>query len=107
MLLSALAGAGFEKVANGINKLSQSGQDISTIFNLPNMPIFLAGAGLKDAANSLELTQPLLEGLQPPSPPEQPDPQQLSAAIQMLSARLGPGMSGIQPPQMPGLPGGF
>lgn len=119
LMLSILAGAGFDKVAGGVNKLSQSGQDLQQLFSLPNMPLFLAGAGLKDTANSMEIAGPILKQLMPPSQPQQPqqDPRQISAAMQMLSARLGPGLSGIRPPAgapagvpagapMGGVPGG-
>lgn len=100
MIMSLLAGAGFKSVAEGMSKLSQSGNDPTTIFSLPQMPLFLAGAGIKDVGNSMDLVNPLMKAFAPPQPPpDQPKPEQMNAAMQMLSARLGPGLSGIQTPQ--------
>lgn len=98
-MLSVLAGAGFEKFAGGISKLAQSGMDLQTLFTLPNLPLMLAGAGLRDSSNSMELTGPIMKLLnpQPPQQAQGPNPNELSAAMRMLSARLGPGMSGLQP----------
>lgn len=105
MILSLLAGAGFKNVTKGMSELSQSGTDAQALFSLPNMPLLLAGAGIKDASNSMELIQPIMKMFSPPPPPEnEVKPQETAAAMQMLSARLGPGMSGIQMPQQPNLP---
>jgi hypothetical protein len=109
MMMSLAAGAGFKNVSEGMKKMAESGQDAQSLFSLPNMPLFLAGAGTRDLANSMELLGPLMKMMQPPpQPQDQPDPQQMAAAMQMLSARLGPGLSGIQapPPGMPGMGGG-
>jgi len=107
IIVSMLAGAGFDKVAGGVNKLAQSGQNIAELMQMPNMPFVLAGAGLKDSANSMELIGPLLKLLQPPKQEEQQDPQQIAAALSMLAAPLGPGLSGVRPPAGgPGLPPG-
>jgi hypothetical protein len=109
LITSIAAGAGFKNVSKGMKELAESGGDSQQLFNLPNMPLFLAGAGVKDLANSMELVGPLMKMMQPPPQPQQPDPQQVAAAMQMLSARLGPGLSGVQlpPPGMgPGAPMG-
>lgn len=99
LLLSVLAGAGFKNVTKGISDLASSGQDIDSIFSLPNFPLLLAGAGLRDSANSMETFGPLIKSMMPPPPSQdQQDPQKVAAAMQMLSARLGGGLSGIQPP---------
>src|SRR3990170_1185484 len=101
LILSVLAGAGFDKIAGGMGKLAQSGQNIQQLFSLPNFPLLLAGAGLRDTANSMEIMGPLLKSFAPPQQSqqsEQPAPEQLSAAMQMLSARLSPGLGGIRPP---------
>ena len=108
LLLSVLAGAGFKNVTKGIADLASSGQDITSIFSLPNFPLLLAGAGLRDSANSMETFGPLVKSMMPPAPPQnQPDPQKTAAAMQMLSARLGGGLSGIQAPMGGGMPGGM
>ncbi len=102
MIMTMLAGAGFKNVSKGMSDMSQTGS-ASQLFGLPNMPMFLAGAGLKDSANSMELIQPLMKMFMPPPPPEnEVKPQETAAAMQMLSAKLGPGMQGIAPP-----PGNF
>lgn len=108
LILSVLAGSGFDKFTSGVKKLADSGVDINQMASLPNFPLLLAGAGLKDSANSLELVKPLLAQLMPPPPKEeeQQDPRHIQAAMNMLSARLSPGMGGIQPaPTMPGMGG--
>ncbi len=100
MIMGMLAGSGFKDVTEGMSKLAQSGQDPQQMFSLPGFPLLLAGAGLKNAANSMELIQPMIKMMSPPPPPEnQPKPQETAAAMQMLGARLGSGMSGIQLPQ--------
>lgn len=106
-MMSLAAGAGFKHVSEGMKKMSESGSDTQSLFQLPNMPLFLAGAGLRDSANSMELLGPLMKMMQPPTPPEQEtDPQELQAAMQMLSSRLGSGLSGMQAPGPGGMPGG-
>jgi len=100
MIMSLLAGAGFKHVTDGMAKVSQNGGDAMQLFSLPNMPMLMAGAGIKDAGNSMELIQPLMKAFMPPPPPEnQVKPQEAQAAMQMLSANLGPNMQGIQAPQ--------
>ncbi|HLE18482.1 MAG TPA: hypothetical protein VI728_09390 [Syntrophales bacterium] len=103
LMMSLAAGAGFKNVTEGMKKMAESGSSGQQLFQLPNMPLFLAGAGVRDMANSMELLGPLLKMMEPPAPPEQEtDPQELQAAMQMLSARLGGGLSGIQAPGMGG-----
>lgn len=99
-MLSLLSGAGFDKVSSGINKLAQSGSNIEHLMSLPNFPLLLAGAGIRDVSNSMELVGPILKMLSPPPPSEeqQQDPAKIQAALQMLSARLGPGDTGLRPP---------
>lgn len=105
MIMSLLAGAGFKHVTDGMAKVSQNGGDAMQLFSLPNMPLLMAGAGLKDSANSMELIQPIMKQMMPPPPPEnEVKPQETAAAMQMLSARLGPGMQGIVMPQGGGMP---
>ena len=101
MILTMLAGAGFKNVSKGATDMAQTpGGGAQQLFGLPNMPLFLAGAGLKDAANSMELVQPLMKMMMPPPPKEdEVKPPETAAAMQMLSAKLGPGMQGIQVPQ--------
>jgi hypothetical protein len=105
MILTMLAGAGFKNVSEGTSKLAQTG-GADQLFKLPNMPLFLAGAGLRDSANSMELIQPLLKMFAPPAPPEnEVKPEETAAAMQALSMRLGPGLTGLQvqggnPPMM-------
>lgn len=108
-MISVLSGAGFDKFTSGVKKLADSGVDINQLASLPNFPLMLSGAGIKDAANSLELVKPMIAQLMPPPPPqqEQQDPKKLSAAIQMMSARMGPGLQGIRPPAGGGPPMGF
>ena len=105
-LISVLAGAGFEKFASGVNKLAQSGMDLQSLFSLPNLPLMLAGAGSKDMANSMEIAGPIIKSLMPQQPQQQqgPNPNEMSAAMRMLAARLGPGMTGIQPSSSRGAP---
>ena len=99
MIMSMLAGSGFKDVTEGISKLAQSGQDPMQMFSLPGFPMLLAGAGLKNAANSMELINPRMKMMAPPPPPEnEVKPEHTAAAMQMLSARLGSGMQGIIPP---------
>jgi hypothetical protein len=101
MILTMLAGAGFKNVSKGATDMAQTpGGGAQQLFGLPNMPLFLAGAGLKDAANSMELINPLMKMMMPPPPKEdEVKPPETAAAMQMLSAKLGPGMQGIQVPQ--------
>ena len=106
-LIAVLAGAGFDKVSSGIGKLAQSGQDIGSLFSLPNMPLLMAGAGLRDASNSMDLFGPIMKMLNPqPQQQQGPNPNEMSAAMRMLAARLGPGMTGIQPSPSQGAPAG-
>ena len=104
-LISVLAGAGFEKFAGGVSKLAQSGMDLQSLFSLPNLPLMLAGAGSKDMANSMEIAGPILKMFLPQQPQQQqgPNPNEMSAAMRMLAARLSPGMGGLvpAPPQAP------
>ncbi len=101
MILTMLAGAGFKNVSKGATDMAQTpGGGAQQLFGLPNMPLFLAGAGLKDAANSMELVQPLMKMFMPPPPKEdEVKPQETAAAMASLSAKLGPGLQGIQVPQ--------
>jgi hypothetical protein len=97
-IISLLAGAGFDKFSKGINNLAQSGVDLNKMMAMPAFPLMLAGAGFKDAANSMEIVQPIVQQLMPPQPkPEDlpPEPQKLAAAMGMLSQRLQPGLQGI------------
>lgn len=108
MILSVLAGSGFDKFTSGVKKLADSGTDINQLASLPSFPLLLAGAGIRDVSNSLELVKPLFAQLMPPPPPEQPNPQHVQAALQMLSAKLSPGLGGIKvAPSMPGMGGGY
>lgn len=104
LLLSVGAGAGFKNVTEGMKKMAESGPDSQALLSAPNMPLFMAGAGLRDMANSMELIGPLMKMLSPQEQPEQPDPNQVGAAMQMLTAQLGPGLSGLTiPPSGPSL----
>lgn len=106
MMMSLAAGAGWKSFTEGTKKLAESGSDAQQLFSLPNMPLFLAGAGAKDLGNSMELIGPLMKMMQPPAPPQQEQkPEEAAAAMQMLSAQLGSGLKGIQAPP-PGVPGG-
>ena len=106
LMMSLAAGAGFKNVSEGMKKMAESGTG-QQLFSLPNMPLFLAGAGIRDMANSMELLGPLMKMMQPPAPPEQEtNPQELQAAMAMLSSRLGGGLSGMQAPGPGGMPGG-
>ena len=111
MILALLSGAGFKDISKGIGQLSESGSDLTTLTGMPNAPMFMAGAGLKEAANSMEVLQPLMKMLMPPQPPPPPDPKDVNAAMQMMSARMGTGQHGIQAPMgmppMGGAPGGM
>lgn len=100
-MMAMLAGAGFDKISKGVSNLSQSGTNLQSLMSLPTMPFMLAGAGLKDTANSMDIVQPLMKLMMPPQPPPPPDPKDVNAAMQMMSARLGPGMTGIQAPTGP------
>lgn len=114
MISTMLAGAGFKNVSKGIADLSSSGVSPMGLMNDPNLKMFLAGAGIRDTANSMELVNPLMKMLQPPAPPPQPSPSEMSAAMQMLSAKLRPGQQGLalgpqgslgmgpRPPMLPG-----
>ena len=75
MILALLSGAGFKDISKGIGQLSESGSDLTSLTSMPNAPMFMAGAGLKEAANSMEVLQPLMKMLMPPQPPPPPDPQ--------------------------------
>src|SRR5688500_8162876 len=99
-IISVLAGAGFDKFSKGLKNLGESGMDLNKMMSMPSFPLMLAGAGLKDSANSMEVAGPLIQQMMPPQPkPEDlpPEPQKLSAAMGMLSQKLGPGLSGIGP----------
>jgi len=98
LITTLLAGAGFKNVSKGINDLAGSGVDAKGMMGDPNMKMFMAGAGIRDTANSMDLVGPMMKMLQPPQPPPPPNPQEMGAAMQMLSANLGPGMTGIRPP---------
>ena len=100
-MMAMLAGAGFDKVTKGISNLAQSGTDLQAMMSMPAMPMMMAGAGMKDAANSQEVWGPIMKMMTPPQPPPPPDPKEVNAAMQMLAARLGPGLSGLQPPRAP------
>lgn len=105
-LMSVLAGSGFKHFADGTSKLAQSGVDVNELFSQPMMPMLLAGAGLKDSANSLEALAPFVQMLFPPQPPPpENSPQEIKGALSMLSARLAPGNKGLQAPGG-GMPGG-
>lgn len=111
LMLRVLAGAGFDKVASGINRLTQSGLDPKTLPFMDSLPLLMAGAGLKDAANSMQIVSPIMRSIAPPKPPPEqqqpPGPPKPSVAdiLPMLAARRGPGMSGLQvrPAFAPGL----
>ena len=102
-IIAMLAGAGFKDVTKGVSDLASSGTDLQALMSLPSMPLVFAGAGLKDSANSLELVQPLIKMLMPPAPPPPPNPQEINAAMQMMSARLQPGMQGLALPPSGGM----
>lgn len=109
-ILALLSGAGFKNISDGTKKLAESGSNLQSLAGMPNAPLFMAGAGLRDASNSMEIVQPLLKLLMPPVPPPPPDPKDVNAAMQMMSARLGAGQHGLQAPMgmppMGGAPGG-
>ena len=102
LIFNLAQGAGFDKIAAGIKKLAESGQNVPQIFDLPNLPQFLAGAGLKDMDNAKGALGEFMNMINPPPDPENqpPDPQKLSAALAMLTARLNPNnpMRGLTPP---------
>lgn len=101
-MMSLAAGAGFKSYTDGVKKMADSGSDMKSMFALPGMSTFLAGAGLKDTANSMNLLDPMIKQMFPPPPPEpEVTPSETDAAMQMLSSRLGNGLSGIQPPKTP------
>jgi len=102
LITTLLAGAGFKNVSKGVSDLAGSGVSPKALMGDPTMKMFMAGAGIKDVGNSMDLVNPMMKAMMPPPPPPQPDPQEMSAAMQMLSANLGPGLSGIRPP--PGAP---
>jgi hypothetical protein len=104
MIMGLLAGGGFKNITKGVNELAQSGVDLQTLMSLPNLPTMMAGAGVKDFANSMEILAPMMQAMMPPPAPPGPKPQEISAAMQMLSARLGPGLSGLQAPVAPPMP---
>lgn len=97
-IISILAGSGFGSFASGIKKLAESGVDVNQLSSLPNFPLLLAGAGVKDAANSMDLIAPLMKQLMPPPPPPeaQINPEHQAAASEMMSAKLGQGLQGIK-----------
>ena len=102
LVFNLAQGAGFDKIAAGIKKLAESGQNVPQIFDLPNLPQFLAGAGLKDLDNAKGALGEFLNMINPPPDPENqpPDPQKLSAALAMLTSRLNPNnpMRGLTAP---------
>jgi hypothetical protein len=104
MIMGLLAGGGFKNITKGVKELGESGVDLQNLMSLPNLPMMMAGAGVKDFANSMEILQPMMQALMPPAPPPGPKPQEIGAAMQMLSARMGPGLSGIQAPPPPPMP---
>jgi hypothetical protein len=53
----------------------------------------------------MDLVSPLMKMLMPPAPPQPPAPEDMNAAMQMISAKLGPGMTGLQPPATPPMGG--
>lgn len=97
-ILSILAGAGFKNVTEGLNKLTESGGNVGELLNSQDMKLLMAGAGVKDVANSLEIVTPMLQAFMPPKPTvEQQKPEiPISAILPALSAKLGPGMKGLQ-----------
>jgi hypothetical protein len=101
LITTLLAGAGFKSVAKGVSDLGNSGVNPMGMMQDPNLKMFMAGAGIRDTANSMNLVQPIMKMLQPPPPPPQPNPQEMAASMQMLSSKLGPGMSGLRPPMGP------
>jgi len=102
LMMSLAAGAGFKSYADSVKKLADSGSDIKSTFAMPGMSLFLSGAGLKDAANSMNLLDPLIKQMFPPPPPEpEVAPNEIDAAMSMLSSKLGGGLSGVQPPATP------
>ena len=110
-IMTVLAGAGFKSFFDIVIKAKAAGVDISQFMSQPGLPKLLMGIGLKDAANSENVLKPISDVFNPPQQQqEQIDPAQLSAAMAMLSSRLGPGLQGIQAPigGPPGLgsPGG-
>ena len=110
-IMTILAGTGFKNVFDIVIKAKAAGVDISEFMSQPGLPKLLMGIGLKDAANSENVLKPISDVFNPPQQQqEQIDPAQLSAAMAMLSSRLGPGLQGIQAPigGPPGLgaPGG-
>ena len=116
MLMQAMAGAGFDKVAGGISKLVTTlGPQGLSILESPQMKLLQVGAGLKDVGNSIGALMPFIQMLMPPPPPPPPEPpipgspQGTDADLmQALAAQLGPGQQGIQlpPPPPPGIGGG-
>jgi len=96
--MTILAGTGFKDFFDIIIKAQAAGIDISQFMSQPGLPKLLMGVGLKNAANSENLLKPLMESFDPPPQQNQIDPAQIQAAMQSLSMRLGPGLSGVQPP---------
>lgn len=107
LIMQLLAGAGMKNVTSGVKDLSESGTDLQTLVGMPGFLPMMAGAGVKDVANSMSLIQPLMKLLTPPQPPPPPDPKEVGAAMTMLSAKLAPGMGGLMLPPAPsmGAPG--
>ena len=101
LITTLLAGAGFKNVSKGITDLASSGVNAKALMGDPTMKMFMAGAGIRDTANSMDLINPMMKAMFPPPPPPGPDPQEMSAAMQMLSSNLGPGLQGIRPPMGP------
>lgn len=98
-IMTVLAGAGFKSFFDIVIKAKAAGVDISQFMSQPGLPKLLMGIGLKDAANSENVLKPISDVFNPPQQQqEQIDPAQLSAAMAMLSSRLGPGLQGIQAP---------
>lgn len=106
--MAVLAGSGFKEYAKGTKALADSGQSFEQLLKMPQAPLFLAGAGIRDVGNSMNALMPLIQAFMPPKQPEpEASPQQMNAAMTMLGARLGEGISGIQlGPQMGGAPMG-
>lgn len=105
VIVSLLAGAGFKNISKGVSDLASSGVNPQALMSDPNLKLLLAGAGIRDTANSMEVIQPMMQMLNPPKPPPPPSPAEMGAAMQMLSAQLGGGQSGLQPPMPAGGPG--
>jgi len=98
-IMTVLAGAGFKGFFDTVIKAQAQGVDINQFMSQPGLPKLLMGIGLKDAANSENVLKPISDALNPPQQQQdQIDPAQMQAALSMLSARMGPGLQGIQAP---------